>query len=102
MLKVLAAEVDTPAKKEALVVKFVAYMNEQAGAKVLTVAMVTLTVSNNRRGRSLQESVASVTFTIETYSELAKQQVALPLLTYVCTCTDSHTLHARTHSPYVY
>ena len=69
-------------------VKFVAYMNEQAGAKLLTVAMVTLTVSNNRRGRSLQDTTsASVTFIVETYSELAKQQVALPLLTYVCTRT---------------
>ena len=69
-----AAEVDTPAKITALVQKFVKWINDKAGAKVLTASMVTAVVTNSRRrGRSL--AAATVALSIETTNELAKQQV---------------------------
>ena len=69
-----AAEVDTPAKIAALVKKFVLWINDEAGAKVLTASMVTAVVTNKRRrGRSL--AAAAVALSVETTNELAKQQV---------------------------
>ena len=69
-----AAEVDTPAKIAALVKKFVIWINDEAGAKVLTASMVTAVVTNKRRrGRSL--AAAAVALSVETTNELAKQQV---------------------------
>ena len=69
-----AAEVDTPAKVTALVERFVKWINDKAGAKVLTASMVTAVVTNSRRrGRSL--AAATVALSIETTNELAKQQV---------------------------
>ena len=69
-----AAEVDSPAKIAALIKKFVKWINDKAGAVVLTESMVTAVVTNSRRrGRSL--AAATVTLNIETTSELAKLQV---------------------------
>ena len=68
-----ANDVDTPAKIATLIGKFVQWINEKAGAKILTTAMVTATVANRRRGRSL--AAATVTFSIDTTNELAKQQI---------------------------
>lgn len=69
------AEVDSPAKIAALIKKFVKWINDKAGAAVLTESMVTAdaVTTSRRRGRSL--AAATVTLNIETTNELAKLQV---------------------------
>jgi len=86
-LVVAADKVDTEPKRERLKTKFVAMVNKEAKARVLENYMVEIRLDSPsaRRGRAL--STTTVTFVIETTSELAKNQVNT-------IATDSTTFNA--------